>query len=234
MPLHYHTSVDAARSDLRVWRIEETEDWFTAQVPTGASPGHPQRRLQHLAGRFLLAQADPSFPYAELQVNEQGRPFLPDGSRQFSISHSGNLAAAILSRDRGVGVDLEFITPRVLKVAPRFLGNAERSWIAGYPGMTDPVTNLFSGPEAMRLCTLLWSAKESAYKWLGLPGIDFATDLDIEPFVPEASGQIKARCRKDGELSFRIGYVCLEDCWLTWISEPLTRHHPGQPLSAAR
>lgn len=234
MPLHYHTTVDADMSDLWVWRIEEPEDWFTARIPAGGSPGHPQRRLQHLAGRYLLAQADPAFPYAELRVNEQGRPFLPDGSRHFSITHSGNLAAVILSRDRGVGVDLEFITPRVLKVAPRFLGTAERSWIAEHPGMSDSITNLLVGPEAMRLCTLLWSAKEAAYKWLGLPGIDFATDIEIAPFLPEHSGQIKARCRKDGELSFRIGYVYLEDSWLTWVSEPLTRHQPGHPLTAAR
>jgi phosphopantetheinyl transferase len=234
MPLHYHTHLDATRATLCVWRIEETEDWFSEHIPVRLFPGHAKRRLQHLAGRYLLTQADPAFPYDHLRVSEHGRPYLEDRSRQFSISHSGNMAAVILSRDHGVGVDLEFITPRVLKVATRFLGKAEQSWIVACGGMTDPFTGKFSGPDAIRLCTLLWSAKEAAYKWLGVPGIDFAADLEIEPFALEETGQIKARCRKDGDLSFRIGYRYFDDCWLTWIAEPLTLHEPGQPLSVTR
>jgi hypothetical protein len=86
---------------------------------------------------------------------------------------------------------------------------------------------------AVDICTLLWSAKEAAYKWLGIPGLDFAACLEIEPFTPVASGEMKTRCRKDGELSFRIGYQRVGEAWLTWIAEPLDLHRPGQRLPSA-
>jgi phosphopantetheinyl transferase len=226
MPLLSHITLGGSQTNLMVWRILESEDWFRGQLPVIHTPGHPQRRLQHLAGRFLLAQVDPAFPYADLRVTEHGRPFIEDGSRHFSITHTGNMAAVIMSRDHAVGVDLELVTPRVLKVASRFLGLAERSWIGSAAGTSETSPGKLYGTEAMRLCTLLWSAKEAAYKWLGVPGLDFAADLEIEPFQPEMAGEIKARCRKDGDLSFRIGYQCIEGAWLTWVNEPLTFHRP--------
>ena len=233
MPLHYHTSWPDGRTTLMVWRILESGDWFLSRLTDGASPAHPHRRLQHLAGRFLLSQADPTFPYDGLRLTEHGRPFLEDGSRHFSITHSADMAAVIVSRDLGVGVDLEFISPRVLKVASRFLGISEKQWLAE-AGLTDPVSGRPEGPEAEEICTLLWSAKEAAYKWLGIPGLDFAASLEIEPFRPGTSGALKTRCRKDGELSFRIGYLRLGDGWLTWIAEPLSLHRPGEWPSSAR
>ena len=230
MPLHYHTSVEVGHTVLAVWQISESEAWFQERLPRSTSPAHGGRRLQHLAGRFLLSQADPGFPYSGIRVNKHGRPFLEDGSRHFSISHSANMVAAVVSRDCGVGVDVEFITPRVLKVAPRFLGVNERQWLSEYPGLVDPITGALGGNEAMRVCTLMWSAKEAAYKWLGIPGLDFADSLEIEAFTPVAEGELKARCRKDRELSFRIGYRSFGDCWLTWIAEPLIMHQPGIAL----
>jgi phosphopantetheinyl transferase len=230
MPLYYHTSLSPGHTVLAVWQMLESENWFQERVPQSSSPAHGQRRLQHLAGRFLLSQADPTFPYAGLRVNSHGRPYLEDGSRHFSISHSADMVAAVVSNDCGVGVDLEFITPRVLKVAPRFLGVEERHWLSEYPGLMDPITGAFGGPEAMRVCTLLWSAKEAAYKWLGIPGLDFAASIEIEPFTPVAEGKLKARFRKDRKLSFRIGYRSFGDCWLTWIAEPLTLHQPALDL----
>lgn len=215
-----------------VWRIVESEDWFMERIPDALSLAHPRRRLHHLAGRFLLSQADPAFPYAALRLTEHGRPFLEDGSRHFSITHSADMAAVIISQDLGVGVDLEFISPRVLKVAPRFLGISERAWLAE-AGLADPVSGRPEGHLAVEICTLMWSAKEAAYKWLGIPGLDFAACLEIEPFTPGASGEMKTRCRKDGELSFRIGYQRVGEAWLTWIAEPLELHSPGQRLPSA-
>jgi 4'-phosphopantetheinyl transferase len=232
MPLHYHTSWPDGNTILMVWRIVESEDWFMERIPDALSFAHPRRHLHHLAGRFLLSQADPSFPYAALRLTEHGRPFLEDGSRHFSITHSADMAAVIVSQDLGVGVDLEFISRRVLKVAPRFLGISERAWLAE-AGLTDPVSGLPEGHLAVDICTLLWSAKEAAYKWLGIPGLDFAACLEIEPFTPVASGEMKTRCRKDGELSFRIGYQRVGEAWLTWIAEPLDLHRPGQRLPSA-
>jgi phosphopantetheinyl transferase len=227
MPLHIHTVLDGGQTTLLVWQILEPEGWFRDRLPEMNVPGHPKRRLQHLAGRFLLSQAAPSFPFHDIRIMEHGRPFLEHGGMDFSISHSGDLAAVILSRNRQVGVDVEMISPRVLKVAPRFLGVKEQEWINELSDNKDITAHSSSEFDMMSICTLLWSAKESSYKWLRIPGLDFAADLDMEPFRPEASGHIKARYRKEGDSSFRIGYQRLENGWLTWVNEPLYFQRPG-------
>ncbi len=227
MPIHIHTVLDRGQTILLVWQILEPEDWFRDRLPEMNVPGHPKRRLQHLAGRFLLSQAEPAFPFHDIRIMEHGRPFLEHGGMDFSISHSGDLAAVILSRNRQVGVDVEMISPRVLKVAPRFLGVKEQEWVNELPDNKDITAHNSSEFDMMSICTLLWSAKESSYKWLRIPGLDFAADLDMEPFRPEASGHIKARYRKEGDSSFRIGYQRLENGWLTWVNEPLYFQRPG-------
>jgi phosphopantetheinyl transferase len=226
MPLHSHTILNEGHTSLWVWQILETEQWFRSHLPDMTVPGHPKRRLQHLAGRFLLSQADAEFPFHDIRITDHGRPYLEHGGMYFSISHSADMAAVILSRNHHVGVDLELITPRVLKVAPRFLGVTERQWINESIGSMDFTSVNLNHQASMSLCTLLWSAKEAAYKWLGIPGLDFATDLEIEAFNPEQSGYIKTRCRKEGDFSFRIGYQSLDQGWLTWVNEPLSIHHP--------
>ena len=219
MPLLEHISLDKGLTSLLVWHIAESEEWFRERLPQLQAVGHPKRRLQHLAGRYLLAQADPAFPYDDLRISAAGRPFVENGSRKFSISHSGEMATVIMSTKHEVGVDLEYITPRVLKAAPRFLGDVEKNGVRNVTGIMDFSNEALCGQKAMSICTLIWSAKEAAYKWLGIQGLDFAGDLEIEVIHPEKSGQIKARCRKDGDLSFRIGYQSLPNAWLTWVNE---------------
>lgn len=220
MPAIYHLDTDP-QTRLAVWSIQEPESWFLERLPASAPVAHPVRRLHHLAGRYLLTHLEPGFPHAAVVVSEGGKPYLADGSCHFSISHSRDMAAGIISHSNGVGVDLEFVTSRVLRIVPRFLGNTERDWVSSLPECIDSTTGTIGGAEACRLCTLLWSAKESAFKWFGRPGLDFATDLLTEPFERCEAGEIKARCRKDGETPFRIGYRFFDELCLTWVVEPL-------------
>jgi phosphopantetheinyl transferase len=206
-----------------VWQILETEEWFRERLPMDFSMKHPARLLQHMAGRYLLSWLDPNFPYDDIRISTHGRPYLEKGNRWFSISHSGDMATVILSGDSPVGVDLEFVAERVLKVVPRFLGKAELEWLDSIPGMRDAPSGKLGGPAALRLCTLLWSAKESAYKWLGETGLDFAKALEVDPFVPGEEGFMDARCRKDVETPFRIGYRFFPGFCLTWICDPLDK-----------
>ena len=52
MPLVYQQNINAV-TKMGVWHITETEDFF-ASVPLQKEITHPNKRLQHLAGRFLL------------------------------------------------------------------------------------------------------------------------------------------------------------------------------------
>ena len=83
-----------------IWKIEEPESFFKGNVPQHRDVTHPHKRLQHLAGRFLLQYLFPDFPYGLIQIADTNKPYLPNEQYHFSISHCGDYAAAIVSSKR--------------------------------------------------------------------------------------------------------------------------------------
>src|SRR6185312_3646557 len=111
---------------LGIWKIEETEDFFKANVPQHRDVTHPHKRLQHLAGRFLLQFLFPDFPYHLIQLADTRRPYLPNEEYHFSISHCGDYAAAIVSKTSRVGIDIEIPTQRIIRIKDKFLSPQEK------------------------------------------------------------------------------------------------------------
>lgn len=182
MPLHYqHNINDFTR--LALWKIEETELFFTQQVSLQQTVTHPHKRLQHLAGRFLLPFLFADFPSELIQIADTRKPFLPDEQYHFSISHCGDYAAAIVSAHSRVGIDIEMVTYRVDKIKHKFLHEAEfLGW--NIEGL-EPA-------ERFSTLTLLWSAKEAMFKWWGRGDVDFSECMQVKPSKLGTSGQLKA------------------------------------------
>ena len=97
MPVFFQHQINE-NTRLGVWKIEESEAFFKGNVPQHRHVTHPHKRLQHLAGRFLLRFLFPDFPYELVQIADTNKPFLPEEQYHFSISHCGVYAAAIVSR----------------------------------------------------------------------------------------------------------------------------------------
>ena len=166
---------------LGIWKIEETEDFFKANVPQHRDVTHPHKRLQHLAGRFLLQFLFPDFPYELIQIADTRKPYLPDERYHFSISHCGDYAAAIVSSDKRVGVDIENVSPKIETIKNKFLSEKE---LTTYLPTAIGTAVTGSGPGLStidsRLTTLLWSAKESVFKWYGDGGVDFKQNIQLQ------------------------------------------------------
>ena len=96
MPLFYQHTINAG-TKLGIWLIEETESFFLEKVPEKEEVTHPHKRLQHLAGRFLLPVLFDDFPLEEIVIADTRKPFLENEEYHFSISHCGSYAAAIVS-----------------------------------------------------------------------------------------------------------------------------------------
>src|SRR5678816_510709 len=96
MPIFFQHAV-SENTRLGIWKIEETEEYFKGNVPQHREVTHPHKRLQHLAGRFLLQFLFPDFPYELIKIADTRKPYLPDEQYHFSISHCGDYAAAIVS-----------------------------------------------------------------------------------------------------------------------------------------
>jgi len=192
---------------LGIWKIEETEDFFLSNVPIRSEVTHPLKRLQHLAGRFLLQFLCPGFPYELIRIADTRKPYLPNEQFHFSISHCGDYAAAIVSSDRRVGVDIEIIGERVEKIKNKFLTQNEQLIFSftppGPPG---------SGPG---LTTLLWCAKESVYKWFGDGGVDFRKHIQLEG-IDDNDETIIGHFAKTRQ-GLIIHYRHLDHLILTWI-----------------
>jgi len=169
MALFYQHNINAS-TKVGVWRIEEPESFFLQKVPLKRDVSHPYKRLQHLAGRYLLTELYVDFPLEEIVIADTRKPYLDNEKYHFSISHCGNFAAAIVSATDRVGVDIERVTPRIRQIARKFLNESEQNILSGWelmPGLH------------LQLSTILWSAKESIFKWHSLGGVDFRKHISL-------------------------------------------------------
>ena len=186
MPLFYQHNINEG-TRLGIWHIEEPELFFLRRVPLKKEVTHPHKRLQHLAGRYLLPVLFDDFPLEEILIADTRKPFLLDEQYHFSISHCGDFAAALVSSSSRVGVDIEFVTPRIAAIRHKFIRAAESRFTAS----PDPQGANTAGLQHLA-DTLLWSAKEALFKWNGAGGVDFRADIQLQgPFQAAADGWIR-------------------------------------------
>jgi len=210
VPVFFQHQINA-NTRLGVWKIEEGEDFFKGNVPLHRDVTHPFKRLQHLAGRFLLQYLFPDFPYDLIRIADTRKPFLPNEAYHFSISHCGDYAAAIVSRENRVGVDIEMPVEKILRIRHKFVSEAEDSILD--PEQSFPVINAEDFPVVST--TILWSVKEAVFKWYGDGGVDFREDSRVLRFHPLQEKVSLYFSKKDAELD--ISYRLFPGLVLTWV-----------------
>jgi phosphopantetheinyl transferase len=206
VPIFFQHQVNES-TRLGIWKIEETEEFFLSNVPLRQEVTHPLKRLQHLAGRFLLQFLCPGFPYELIRIADTRKPYLPNEQYHFSISHCGDYAAAIVSSDQRVGVDIEIISEKVEKIKNKFLTQNEQ--------LVFSLSSIDLVAIGAGLPTLLWSAKESVYKWFGDGGVDFRKHIQLEGLHDHDETIIGHFAKTRQELI--IHYRHLDHLILTWI-----------------
>ena len=131
---------------------------------------YKKRRLEWLGGRLAAKKAvlkltdmEPSWKAMlewPVAADSNGRPFFsPQGENPFclSISHSGELAGALVVSHRECGLDLQKISLATVRVKEKFCSSIE----------DDIIKNLLSVAQPEAGLTLLWSAKEALRKARG-------------------------------------------------------------------
>jgi phosphopantetheinyl transferase len=196
MPVFFQHQING-EARLGIWKIEESEEYFKDNVPLHREVTHPLKRLQHLAGRFLLRYLYPDFPYELIEIADTRKPFLPNEAYHFSISHCGDYAAAIVSPARRVGIDIEAPVAKILRISEKFLTSEESSLDSVHP--------------LLLRTTLLWSAKESIFKWYGKGSVDFRRDINID-CLREASIDLNFHSQ-----SFRVPFRIFEGLVLSYV-----------------
>lgn len=206
MPLVYQQNINLT-TKLGVWHIREEEDFFSGKLNNQNQVRHPQKRLQHLAGRYLLKELYPQFPLLEILISDTLKPFIPDESFHFSISHCRDYAAAIVSTDSRVGADIEIIQTKINRIKDKFLTTYEQELLYALPL---PMENAL---------TLSWSIKEAVYKWYGSGKVDFKGHIHIVTIV-YADGMYKAAIIFTREESIQIVVhgLFLNNYCVTWVT----------------
>lgn len=193
-----------------IWKVDETLEQLLSILPHSdtyrQSLTHfvsPSRQLEWLAVRVLLYVLLGEEP--EIRYRSDGKPYLADGSRSLSISHTRGYVAVIMGHSaKEVGIDIEQYGERVHKVASRFMR----------PDETAPVYN---GTDTWGLL-LHWSAKETLFKCLNATEVDFQKHLQIYPFQIEESGVIQAaEYHTLKKQRYQIHYRLFPDFVLTFL-----------------
>ncbi len=210
MPIFYQQNIDND-TKLGIWKIEEEEDFFLKEVMAQRNVSHPHKKLQHLAGRYLLKYLFTDFPVSLIRIADTRKPFLQNEAYHFSISHCGDYAAAIVSRSKRVGIDIEIPTGKILKIEHKFLHPDERLMIDDW-----------EEGDRSRLLTLFWSAKEAMFKWWGNGEVDFSDMLRVSGSQPNDQGQLSSNFIKgDVDVSFPVYYNFFPKLLLAWVvTEP--------------
>jgi phosphopantetheinyl transferase len=117
-----------------------------------------------LAVRMLLQHL--GYTDYDLTYDEAGKPHLSDG-KHISISHSHEFSCICIS-DELMGIDLEKLKDKTLRIAPRFME-------------VKHLENL-SVSEQMEKATVVWGIKESIFKIKNEKGISFPEHIFEDEF----------------------------------------------------
>lgn len=204
MALFYKHNFSEA-TKIAVWHIAEPESFFLQKVPVSNNVTHWHKRLQHLAGRYLLQELFPDFPYHLIKIADTNKPFLPNEEYHFSISHCGDYAAVIVSKTNRVGIDIELVSNKVERIKSKFLNEEELESF----GLQSKISS--------NLLTLLWSCKESVFKWYGDGKVDFKNHINLKRTVSHQPYTVLCDFLKEQKISLTIQYKFFDNACLAWV-----------------
>jgi 4'-phosphopantetheinyl transferase EntD len=168
MPLHSLFS-PVPGTLIAFWTLEEPESDLLAftegRLDNLVVPSHPVRRQEHLAARAAAVHALNmlGYPHSTIGRKDTGAPCVE--GLHLSLSHCSGKAAAIVSTEHQVGIDLARYRDTLLRVQSKFLHKNERSFAYDKP------------LELVRI----WAAKEALYKRIGQKGLSLSGALCVLP-----------------------------------------------------
>jgi phosphopantetheinyl transferase len=204
MPFFYQQNINETQH-LAIWSITEPVSFFETDVKLAVDIQNEERKLQHLAVRLLFKLMMPEADLNKMVMADNGKPYLKGVPFHFSFSHCKGYAAVAVSDLNPIGIDIEIIHPRILKVAHKFLNDSEKAMIHG-----------LSESDQLKQMAFFWAAKEAMYKQHEQLGIDFAKDFNVLSVATEERGIVAAQILHKGlekkvQLDYHFGedYVCV-------------------------
>lgn len=169
MPIAFEQKID--NKHIIVWEIVESLSFFTEKITLNKEESEAyhnirfeKRKLEWMAARYAqrLLINDTTIK------DEYGKPHLKNLNGHISISHCKNYAAAIFSKEKSVGIDIEPINEKILRIADKYTNQTEFNFIDKDNEVKHLITN--------------WCIKEAVYKYYGKKELNFKEDILIQPY----------------------------------------------------
>lgn len=151
---HYLTQEINGIGLFSVWKLTEAEKELLAmrnlskeELSQLSKLKNPKRRIEFLASRILLQQL--LNQNIEIKYLSNGKPILISPDYYFSLSHSKDFVAVIISQHKEVGIDIEQMRSNMETLKEKFLSEKELKTINTSDNF---------------LLHLYWGAKEAMYK----------------------------------------------------------------------
>jgi 4'-phosphopantetheinyl transferase len=194
-------------STILVWKIEETVEEIKSLIFDFLPDNDKikfenfkteQRQKEWLLSRFLLKKATNLPKEIYVKYDNFGKPFLDNFN--ISISHSKQFVAIIVSSNNSVAIDIQEISDKTKTVSHKFLSTEE--------------TNIFDINNS-EVTSLLWSVKETAYKFYGKKNLPFIDGIKILPFDINNKEEISILINE--KISVKAQYIFFDNSYLTFI-----------------
>ena len=195
---------------IAIWHITETSDELYALLDTEKYDSqllgmkNEVRRAEWLAVRLLVK--DLFGPEAEVAYHPTGRPYLKNSTTHISISHTKGFAAVAYHHEAPVGMDIEYLSSRVERIALRFTTRDETSYIDRHDESVRQMYHLIN-----------WSAKETLYKLFDSPSMaEFKEVFHIAPYALAECGTMNATVCNAEKTLLAVSYRTFPEFVCTW------------------
>lgn len=185
---------------LYLWKISEDIEELNRAVKLNDSSQNRVDSMKSeshqkgfLAVRMLLQHI--GYNDFDLYYDAFGKPHLSDG-KCISISHSHTFSAIAIS-DHPIGLDVEQVKEKILKIASRFMDVSH-------------LENL-SETEKMKKATVIWGIKESIFKIKNESGISFPKHIFEKEFNLESKKTIAQLQFNSITENFNVVFDSVED-----------------------
>ena len=189
-----------------VWKIEESIeeikslifDFLSNQDKIRISNlKHERRQKEWLLSRYLLKTATNCEDNIIVKYDNYGKPFMDNFF--INISHSKEYVSIIVSKTQNVSIDIQEITKKTKTIVHKFISDIEQKCFD---------TN------NVEITSLLWSIKETAYKFYGKKELAFIDDIKITKF--DIKNDKKTNVLIKNEIKINIAFHFIENHWLTY------------------
>tara|TARA_B100000609_G_scaffold123734_1_gene98541 strand:- start:557 stop:1135 length:579 start_codon:yes stop_codon:yes gene_type:complete len=142
-----------------VWEMTESENDLEKEFSKKTLPKFKstKRQVEYLCTRLLLKKINPKL---NISYNQFGAPTI-NNNQNISISHSEKYVAIIISKNK-VGIDIEKISNKPLKVIQKFISKNDNV------------------KADQKEASLAWCAKETLFKYHMKGEIDFKKNINIK------------------------------------------------------